>query len=120
MWLAVTFSAIAVTGTAFVVWFLLGLLRERAPSVCHWVVPVHGHPEKERHLEVLGGIYGDEDCRETEGDLRDYRIELLENENHAKEGASGPIALDVCPASASLVWGSIDPRRFDVIHDRQL
>lgn len=120
MWLAVTFSAIAVTGTAFMVWFLLALLRDREPSVCYWAVPVYGRLEKERHLEVLGGIYGDEDCLATEGDLRDYRIALLENEHHAKEGASGPIALDVRPASATLVWGSIEPRRFDVVRDRQL
>ncbi|MHB8218413.1 MAG: hypothetical protein ACYDDS_20260 [Candidatus Sulfotelmatobacter sp.] len=114
MWLAVTFAAIAFSGTVFMVFFLLALLRERAPSVCYWVFPVHGRVEKGRHLEVLGGIYGDQGCRETEGDYRDCRfelVELLENENHANEGASGVIALDVRPAFDGLGWRSIHSGR---------
>lgn len=122
MWLAVTFAAIAVMGTAFMVWFLLALLRERAPSVCYWVVPVHGRLEKERHLEVLGGIYGDQGCRETEGDYRDCRfelVELLENENHANEGASGVIALNVRPVSDGLGSRPIHARRGYVFREHQ-
>jgi hypothetical protein len=122
MWLAVTFAAIAFSGTVFMVFFLLALLRERAPSVCYWVVPVHGRFEKGRHLEVLGGIYGDQGCRETEGDYRDCRfelVELLENENHANEGASDVIALDVRPAFDGLDWRSIHPRRGYVCREHQ-
>ena len=120
MWLAVTFAAIAVTGTAFMVWFLLGLLHECAPSVCYWVVPSRRRPEKHRHLAVLRGIYAGEDCRAPEGECSDYYVELLENEVYAKECASGLIALAVHPISAELGWGSIHPRRFNAFHERRL
>ena len=120
MWVAVTFAAIAVTGTAFMVWFLLGLLHECAPSVCYWVVPGRRRLEKHRHLAVLSGIYAGEDCRAPEGRRRDYYVELLENEVYAKECASSHIALDVHPMSARLAWGSIHPRRFNALHERRL
>jgi hypothetical protein len=120
MWVAVTFAAIMLVGGAFLVWFLLALLRELAPPVCYWVVPAGRRPEKQRDLAVLRGIYADEDCRAPEGD-RDYRPELLENENYAKEKcASGLIALDVRSISASMDWRSIHTRRVYGFRERRL
>jgi hypothetical protein len=120
MWVAVTFAAIVLFGTAFLVWFLLALLRELAPSVCSWAVPAGRRPEKQRDLAVLRGLYADEDCYAPEVD-RDYRPELLENENYAKEEcASGLIALDVRPASAKLGRRSIQRRYVYVVRERRL
>jgi hypothetical protein len=118
MWVAVTFAAIAVTGTAFMVWFLLGLLHECA-SVCYWVVPARRRREKHRHLAVLRGIYAEEDCRAPEGKRSDYYVELLENEVYAKECVSGLIALDIRPVSTHLGWRSIWSRRDQVFHERR-
>jgi hypothetical protein len=120
MWIAVTFAAIAVMGTAFLVWFLLGLLRQRGPSVCYWIVPARRRPQKERHLEALRRIYADKDCRAPQGKRSDYCVELLENASHAKKGASGLIVLDVRLVSASLGWRSIQPSRVNAFHDRRL
>jgi hypothetical protein len=39
MWLALMLVAITSSGTLFMLRFLLALLRERAPSVCYWVIP---------------------------------------------------------------------------------
>src|SRR5712672_3293415 len=119
MWLAFTFAAIALAGSAFMVWFLIGLLRECPPSIWYRIVPAVRRPMKNRHLPVLRGIYGDEDCHAPEGECSDDYVELLENEGYAKECASGLIALDVRPISAKLGWRSIDPRRFNVFHERR-
>jgi hypothetical protein len=116
MWAAGMVAAIALAAVAFMLRFLVALLRESAPSVCYWVVPGRREiereteKEKKRHLGFPGGIYVDENCRLTESDGGDYYLEL-ENENRAKEYASGLIALNVRPVSAKLGWRSIHPRR---------
>ena len=33
-------AAVALAGAGFMLWFLIALLRESAPSVCYWIVPV--------------------------------------------------------------------------------
>jgi hypothetical protein len=93
MWVAVTFVAIALTGTVFLLWFLFALLRESAPSTCYWIVPIRREPERESG-ESLSGIYVENAGRATEHESSNYYVELLENEGHAKECASGLIALD--------------------------
>jgi hypothetical protein len=40
MWAAWVIAAIACGAAAFMVRFLVALLRESAPSVCYWVAPV--------------------------------------------------------------------------------
>lgn len=115
MWAAGMVAAITLAGVAFMLRFVMALLRERAPSVCHWVVPVRREIEretgtkKERHLGFPSRIYVDEASRSTESDHGDYRLEL-ENENSAKEYASGLIALSVRPVSDGLGWRSIRAR----------
>ena len=47
-------AAVALAGTAFMLKFLVALLREGAPSVCYWVVPLHQRPLR-ADLEVLSG-----------------------------------------------------------------
>jgi len=87
------------------VWFLIGLIRDGAPSVCYWVVPVRQEPEREM-FEVINGY--DEFCRVLEGKCSAHYLKSLENESHAQE-ESGPglIALDVRLAPARLGWRSI-------------
>ncbi len=121
MWTAWIVAAIALAATAFMLRFLIALLRESAPSVCYWVVPVRREPEKERHLKILRGINFDDDCRATESDRGDYRLELMENENHAEEEyTSGLITLDVRPVSDSVGWRSIQSSGGNVFRERRL
>ncbi len=119
MWVPITFTAIALIGTAFMVWFFLGLLRERGPSVCYLIVPARRRPQKERHLAVLHRIYAGKDCSAPEGKRSDYYVELLENEVHAEECASGLIALDDRPMPANFGWRAIRIRPFRVFDERR-
>jgi hypothetical protein len=116
---ATTFTGITVPGTVFMVSFLLGLLREGAPSVCYSVAPVRRRPEEQRHLEVLRGIYADMDCRAPEDKRSDYYVKILENEGHAEECASGLVALDIRPVSIRLGWRSIWSGRDRIFHRHQ-
>jgi hypothetical protein len=110
MWAAWVIAAIALAGAAFMLRFLMALLREGAPSVCYWVVPVRRAPKKEVHLKALRGIYFDDDCP-TENHRSADCGELLERENYAKEEfSSGLIALDV-RSIANFDSRSIYPRR---------
>jgi hypothetical protein len=119
MWAGWGIAAIALAAAAFMLRFLIALLREGAPSVCYWVVPVRREPEKDVHLKALGGIYFDDECCATDRD--DYHLEFLENEGHAKEKYnSGFIGLDVHPASARLGWHSIYPSRGHIFREHRL
>jgi hypothetical protein len=114
MWAAGMVAAIALVGVAFMLMFLMALLRESAPSVCYWVVPLRAieratGTKKERDLGFPTSSYVDEYPRWTESDHGDYCPEL-ENENRAKEYASGLIALDVGPVSDGSGWRSIRSR----------
>jgi hypothetical protein len=107
MWAAWVIAAIAWAGAAFMLRFLMALLREGAPSVCYWVVPVRREPGKEVHLKALGGIYFDDECGATEWSRDELSVEFLEN-GHAKEKYdSDLISLDVHSAAARLGWRSI-------------
>jgi hypothetical protein len=92
--------------------FLIALLREGAPSVCYWVAPVRQEPRRDT-LAALSRSSVDDDCRATESGRGDYRLEVLESENHAKECDSGLIVLDVGFSSASLGLRSIDKGIYD-------
>ena len=115
MWAAGMVAAIALAGVAFMLRFLMALLRESAPSVCYWVIPVRREMEREtetekkRHLGFPGVIYVNEDSRLNESEHGNYYLEL-ENENRAKEYASGLIAFDVRPVSDGLGRRSIRSR----------
>jgi len=109
MWVAATFTAIGLTGTAFMIWFLSGLLGEGRPSTWYWLA-VRFEPGKARLLKASTVIYAD-DGRPKECERSEYYAKLRENEVYAKPGASGLIALDVRPISTSLGWRSIRPRQ---------
>ncbi len=120
MWPAWVIAAIALAGAAFMLRFLMALLREGAPSVCYWVVPVRRMPKKEVHLEALRGIYFDDDCRATENHRSAGCGELLERENYAKEVfSSGLIALDV-RSIAGIDSRSIRPKRGHIFREHRL
>ena len=53
MWAAFALVIIACGGTAFMVRFLIGLLREGSPSMCYWVIPVVAAEDKEQAQEVF-------------------------------------------------------------------
>lgn len=106
MWVAVIFTAIALTGTAFMLWFLFALLRENAPSTCRWVVRIHREPEIER-LKVPGASYAHDDSVAAEPNAGEYSFELLENERDAQECVSGVIALNLRFIHDSVGWRSI-------------
>jgi hypothetical protein len=119
MWAASVVTVVALAAVGFMLRFLTALLREGAPSVCYWAVPVCRElKKKEEHLKVSRGIYFDDDCRATESECGDYR---LENEHHAKEKCtSGLIALDVCPVSDSVGWRSVHARHGYLLRERRL
>jgi hypothetical protein len=121
MWAAWVVVAIAWAAVAFMLRFLIALLREGEPSVCFWVVPVHRERKKNEHLKVVRGIYSDDDCRATERDRTASCAELLENQDYANEDcSSGLIALDVRHVSKRLGRRSIHPRRGDVFREHWL
>ena len=108
MFAAWVVAAIALAGAAFMLTFLIALLREGVPSVCYWVVPVDRESQKKEQIKVRRGIYVDDDCRATEWVGGGFDLEFLENEGHAKEDYdSGLIALDVRHVSARLGRRSI-------------
>jgi hypothetical protein len=106
MWMAWIVGAIALGAAAFMLRFLMALLREGAPSVCYWVAPLRREPLR----RVLAANYPEYDCRAPECNPSECNVGLLENENYAKEDyPSGLIALDVHPVSNGLVRCSIYP-----------
>jgi hypothetical protein len=114
MWVAIFFAAIALAGTSFMLWFLIALLRDSAPSTCCWIVPVRCDLKRESD-HGLGGYMGDDDYR-SESEPSDYYVELSENEVHAKQCASGLIALDVRSVTGRVGWRSIQFRHASVFH----
>jgi len=119
MWAAWVVAAIALAGAAFMLRFLMALLREGPPSVCYWVVPVRRAPEKGCHLIALRGIYFDDDCRAMRGGST-CSGELLENEKYANgKVSSGLIAFDV-RSIAGFDSRSIHPRRGQIFRGHWL
>jgi hypothetical protein len=117
MWVAIFFVAIALTGTSFMLWFLIGLLRDDAPLTCCWIVPIRCALERESN-NCLGEYVGHDDYK-LEHEPTDYYVELSENRVHAKHGASGLISLDVRSVTGRVGWRSIQPSRA-VLHQRRL
>jgi hypothetical protein len=115
MGVAVTFAAIALTGAAFMGWFLVALLLDSTPSIC-WIVPIRCEPENE-NCETLIRSYVDDD-HAAERELGDCHVEVLENDNHAEERASSLISIDVRNVSGSVGWRSIHPIHRAVFHHR--
>src|ERR1700686_4356247 len=116
MWIALTFSAIALTGIEFMVWFLLGLLRERALSVYNRMGPVPGRSKRDRHQVVLGRIYCEQDCRAANGEHNDCNVQFLGEPSHAKRSVPGLIVFSIDNASRGLGSRSIQPGCVDVTH----
>jgi hypothetical protein len=115
MLVAVTFAAIALTGTAFMVWFLLALLLDSAPSTCCWIVPISHEAEREC-VEALRSSFIDEDYHTCGRKYSNSYVELLENEDHAKEHTSSLISIDVRPTPGRVGWRTIHPIHGAVFH----
>jgi hypothetical protein len=120
MWATWIVAAIALAAATFMLRFLVALLREGAPSVCCWVVPVRRGSQSET-LGAARENYVDDEFRASACGRMEGYLEFLEKENYAKEECgSGLIAIDVCPASASMGWGSSYSRRGNLFHERRL
>ena len=104
MWTAITLVTIALSGTIFLLWFLRGLLRERAPLVSYWVVPLR--------TEKASGADSDtafEHFRWSEF-TTECHVESLENEVHANPySASRLVAIPVCLVPDGLGNSPVQP-----------
>jgi hypothetical protein len=112
-------AAIGFCGAGFMLWFLIALLREGAPSVWYWAVPV---PRKEREaLHMLRVRYAGGDRCGTAFTSSNYRVDLLENENHEKgKDSSSLITLDLRTVSGRLGWRAIQSQRNYALRERRL
>jgi hypothetical protein len=125
MWAPCLVAGIALSAVAFMLRFLVALLREGAPSVCYWVAPVRrgiereAKTEEERDLSFPSVVYIDDVPASTASDRGDYYLEL-ENENSAKEYASDLIAFDVRLVSDGLGRRSIRSRDRNAFRERRL
>ena len=114
MWVAVTFAAVALTGTVFMIWFLFALLRENAPSTNYWVVSIRREPERES-IKAPGTGHADDDSFAAKANAREFSFESLENEHHAQERVSGRIALNLRFVHDHVGWR---PIHWQSIHKR--
>jgi hypothetical protein len=113
-------AAIGFGAAAFMLRFLMALLREGAPSVCYRVVPVRRKLEKGEDLEALSRIYVGESCRATEANPSARYRGVLEKENH-DEGryGQGLIAIDVRDISGRAGWRAISAKHNAVLGQRR-
>jgi hypothetical protein len=113
-------AAVGFGAAAFMLSFLMALLREGAPSVGYRVVPVHWKLEKEKDLEALDRIYVDETCRATEANRSPSYRGVLEKEKH-DEGRRGQglIAIDVRNVSGGADWRAINAQHNVVLGQRR-
>jgi hypothetical protein len=118
MWAAWVVAAVALAGAAFMLRFLIALLREGAPTVCYWVVAVRRGPEKELQLKALGGIYFDDEYDTAEWNRDECVLEFLENGHAKEEYDSGLINLDV--AGPRLGGRSIDSSGSHIFREHRL
>jgi hypothetical protein len=111
-------AAIGVGAAVFMLWFLFALLREGAPSVSYWAVPVLR--KKRETFRILDARYEDRSFCETTDGRSDYRVNLLENQNHEKRKfGSGLITLDVRTISGRLGWRAIQSQRNYILTERR-
>jgi hypothetical protein len=112
MWTAWVLAATALGAVAFMLWFLVALLRESTPAVWYCVLLARPEPgedsNKDQDHKAERRIYDENGCHMAERNRSEHYLEFLENDGHVEEEyASGLITLDVRPASASLRWRSI-------------
>jgi hypothetical protein len=117
MVVALIFAAIALTGTAFMVWFLLALLLDSAQSTCCWIIPI-GRERERQNVEALRGTFVDQDYPAPERKCGHSYTELLENEDHAKKHTSGLITINVRNVDGRVGWRSIRPSHVAVFQHR--
>jgi len=116
MWAAWIVAAISLGATAFMLRFLVALLREGVPSVCYWVVPVRREPEQ---AGALCETYFDDDWRVTEDDRGRYSGEFLEKGIYAKQERSSNLTVSGSGAVSNRVgWRSIQFRSGHLFGER--
>jgi hypothetical protein len=121
MWAAWVVAAIGMAASAFMLGFLIALLREGAPSVCYWIIPVSGRAEKGCADKVVSSIYVDEGYYAPENPRSVCYAKILENKNYAHEECDSSLMdLDVPNISDSLGWRAVRPRGGSVFRERRL
>jgi hypothetical protein len=111
-------AAIGVGAAGFMLWFLFGLLREGAPSVSYWAVPVLR--QKRETFQVLDARHEDRGFCKTADGCNDYRANLLENQNHEQgKCGSGLITLNIRAISGGLGWRAIQSQRNYILTERR-
>jgi hypothetical protein len=68
-------AVVGVGAAVFMLWFLFALLREGAPSVSYWAVPVLRR--KRETFQVLDAGYEGRGFCETADGRGDYRVNLI-------------------------------------------
>jgi hypothetical protein len=112
MWEAWAVAAIALTAAAFMLRFLIALLREGAPAVCFWIVAARCNQEPDARIENC-------DVPECNGSVHWSEL-FVEKQDYAKEvRTSGLISLDVRSVSASLGGRSIR-KGVDALRERRI
>ncbi len=111
MWEAWMVAAIALVAAAFMLRFLIALLREGAPAVCYWVVAARRDPDADvSYIDK----YGTPECNRSVC----WAELLVENQDHAEEvRASSLISLDIHHVSAGLGRRSIR-KGVDILRER--
>jgi|SRR5579863_94514 len=111
-------AGIGIGAAVFMLWFLFALLREGALSVSYWAVPVLR--EKRETFQMLDIRYEGGSFCETADGRCDYRVNLLENQNHEKgKFGSGLITFDVHTISGQSGWRAIQSQRNYILTERR-
>jgi hypothetical protein len=94
-------AAIGFGGTVFMLWVLIALLREGAPTFRYsFTLAAPETTRKNEGLQLLSVAFEDTSLWEGTKNRSDDYVELLENKNHEKGVCdSGLTALDVCNVS---------------------
>ncbi|MGC2822540.1 MAG: hypothetical protein WA198_22800 [Candidatus Sulfotelmatobacter sp.] len=111
-------AAIGFGGTVLMLWVLIALLREEAPTFRHSVTLV---AQRNEGLQLFSVAFDDTSLWEVAKSRSDDYAELLENKNHEKGVCdSGLTALDVCNVSGRFSRRPVHPKYSFVRWERGL
>ncbi|MGA7376753.1 MAG: hypothetical protein WBW36_10425 [Candidatus Sulfotelmatobacter sp.] len=115
-------AAIGFGGTVFMLWVLIALLGEEAPTFRYSVALVAQEPaHRNEGLQLVSVAFDDRYLWEAARNRSDDCVELLENINHEKGVCdSGLSALDVCNVSGRFCRRPVHPKYSFVRWERGL
>ncbi|MFZ1929841.1 MAG: hypothetical protein WAU50_11940 [Candidatus Sulfotelmatobacter sp.] len=115
-------AAIGFGGTVFMLWVLIALLGEEAPTFRYSVALVEQETTQGNEgLQLLSVAFDDTSLWKGAKNRSDDYVELLENKNHEKGVCdSGFTALDVCNVSGRFSRRPVHPKYSFVRWERGL